>query len=178
MPPVPKHLPLDDEIDHVVYLLSEGDPAIGRLLADIAKAELQTKGFWNETIQMPAGHPPGYWEDLAEIWRLAPHVRGNPELISTVELLLWRHATMRLQYVGNEPLTKVLKRDLDRQTGIKKPRRPDITAWIKDRLVVNRDAKGPDLWKQAPDWLTDQIGYRRFASRVTRIRKEIGIARK
>lgn len=58
-------------------------------------------------------------------------------------------------------------RDANRQAGTRKERRPEITEWIDTELSRNPGAKSPELWAAAPDWLTDQIGYRRFADRVT-----------
>ncbi|MBS0567105.1 MAG: hypothetical protein JSS59_06780 [Proteobacteria bacterium] len=62
-------------------------------------------------------------------------------------------------------------RDKKRQAGTHKKRRPEITTWINTQLDRNPDAKSPALWAAAPDWITDDIGARRFATRVTACRK-------
>lgn len=62
-------------------------------------------------------------------------------------------------------------RDDARQAGTRKKRRPDINDWISDQLRRDPKAKSPALWAKAPAWITDQIGDRRFAARVTDVRK-------
>jgi len=62
-------------------------------------------------------------------------------------------------------------RDRRRQAGTRKERRPDITKWIAAALERNPGAKVPELWRNAPEWLTDQIGVARFRKRVTVVRK-------
>lgn len=59
------------------------------------------------------------------------------------------------------------------QKGRRKERRPHITEWISKRLNRKPDAKSPELWADAPEWLTDEIGYDRFSKRVTKARKEL-----
>lgn len=68
-----------------------------------------------------------------------------------------------------------VERDNKRQDGTKKERRPKINEWIRNQLRSNPDAKSPNLWSDAPDWITDQIGYNRFTKRVTGCRKELKI---
>lgn len=63
-------------------------------------------------------------------------------------------------------------RDRKRQDGTRKERRPDISAWIDVRLRRDPKAKSPELWTDAPDWIKDQLGERRFATRVTERRKK------
>lgn len=63
------------------------------------------------------------------------------------------------------------KRDAARQAGTRKERRPEISRWIEDRLRRNPEAKAPELWAAAPDWITDTIGRDRFSKRVTKARK-------
>jgi hypothetical protein len=58
-------------------------------------------------------------------------------------------------------------RDKKRQDGTRKERRPDITEWIDRQLDLTPGAKSPELWAKAPEWITEQIGPRRFALRVT-----------
>ena len=58
-------------------------------------------------------------------------------------------------------------RDRKRQAGTRQERRPDISRWIDKELQRNPGVKSPELWARAPDWITDQIGERRFATRVT-----------
>lgn len=62
-------------------------------------------------------------------------------------------------------------RDRARQGGTRRKRRPKINEWIARNLKRDPDAKSPALWSAAPDWLTDQIGFRAFAARVTQQRK-------
>lgn len=64
-----------------------------------------------------------------------------------------------------------VRRDMARQAGTRTPRRPEITRWIAAQLQRDPHAKSPDLWRRAPDWITDDIGERRFAARVTACRK-------
>lgn len=64
-------------------------------------------------------------------------------------------------------------RDAKRQAGTHKERRPEITEWIDQQLRRDPNAKSPDLWAQAPDWITDDIGERRFAARVSAARKKM-----
>lgn len=65
-----------------------------------------------------------------------------------------------------------VERDKRRQAGTSKERRPEITEWLDEQLRRTPEAKSPELWRRAPDWITDQIGERRFAERVTRARKK------
>lgn len=62
-------------------------------------------------------------------------------------------------------------RDAARQAGVRKERRPGITEWIARQLERDAKAKSPELWARAPDWIKDQVGERRFASRLTAQRK-------
>lgn len=76
-----------------------------------------------------------------------------------------------------------ISRDDVRQAATKKPRRPEINDWIKRQLLRQPDAKSPDLWNRAPDWITDQdhfdqaIKFAAFARRVTTVRGELGLKR-
>jgi len=70
-------------------------------------------------------------------------------------------------------LLPLARRDQKRQDGTKKERRPDISDWIIRRLGRDPAAKSPALWAEAPEWITDQIGYERFSKRVTGARKEL-----
>jgi hypothetical protein len=65
----------------------------------------------------------------------------------------------------------IINRDNKRQIGVKKEKRPRITAWIKKKIKLNPDANTKDLWNEAPEWLTDEIGPERFKKRVTDVRK-------
>lgn len=67
-------------------------------------------------------------------------------------------------------LTAVL-RDESRINALKKPRFSDCNQWIDQQLAADPDAKSPDLWARAPDWITDRIGSERFRKRVTAARK-------
>jgi hypothetical protein len=62
-------------------------------------------------------------------------------------------------------------RDLARQAGTRKPRRPEVDKWIDEALKRDSSARAPALWANAPQWLTDQIGEDRFKKRVTAARK-------
>lgn len=70
-------------------------------------------------------------------------------------------------------LTPKANRDDRRQEGTRKERRPEITQWIEAQLSRRPDAKSPELWRIAPEWLTDQIGEDRFSKRVTAARKSL-----
>jgi hypothetical protein len=67
----------------------------------------------------------------------------------------------------------IIKRDEKRQAGTRKEKRPKITSWIEKRLKYNPHEKSPDMWSDAPDFITDQISYHRFSKRVTGVRKKI-----
>lgn len=62
-------------------------------------------------------------------------------------------------------------RDQKRQEGTKKKRRIDIDAWMDRQLDRDPSAKSPELWAEAPLWISDQIGFDRFRKRVTEARK-------
>jgi hypothetical protein len=69
-------------------------------------------------------------------------------------------------------VSPIVMRDISRQAGTKKERRPEITDWIIEKLSKNPGAKCPDLWSTAPDWITEQIGPDRFKKRVAAARKK------
>jgi hypothetical protein len=73
---------------------------------------------------------------------------------------------------------KFAERDLKRQAGTKRPRRPEVDKWIDQQLENNPGARSPALWAAAPEWLTDQLGEDRFAKRVTDARKRKKVASK
>lgn len=73
--------------------------------------------------------------------------------------------------VEQEGLIAKANRDTKRQAGPHKPKRPEIDSWIDRQLQIDASAKSPELWSGAPGWITDQIGERRFAARVTQARK-------
>lgn len=66
----------------------------------------------------------------------------------------------------------IVMRDTARQAGTKKERLPKINNWICKQLMRNPKAKCPSLWLSAPEWITDRIGERAFAVRVTKCRKK------
>lgn len=66
-------------------------------------------------------------------------------------------------------------RDMERQKGTRKERRPEINEWIERQLGRQPDAKSPELWEHAPEFITDQISLHRFAKRVTAVRKHLGL---
>lgn len=73
---------------------------------------------------------------------------------------------------------KFVARDLSRQNGTRKPRRPDVDKWIDQQLESNPDARAPALWAAAPERITEQLGEDRFAKRVTAARKRKRVASK
>lgn len=62
---------------------------------------------------------------------------------------------------------------MNQHEGRKKERRPEVTKWITNQLTRRPDSKSPELWADAPEWLTDQIGFDRFSKRVTAARKKL-----
>jgi hypothetical protein len=81
-------------------------------------------------------------------------------------------------------------RDGERQAGTEKPRFPECNEWIDDQLRRQPDAKSPELWSRAPDWITEDrpipgkdtsrrtLSYDSFARRVTAGRGRLGLKRK
>ncbi len=69
-----------------------------------------------------------------------------------------------------------LLRDAKRQAGARKERRPEITHWIEQHLRHDPRAKSPDLWKIAPEFITDAITEHPFKKRVTAVRKKMKCA--
>jgi len=63
------------------------------------------------------------------------------------------------------------QRDKQRQRGTRKPRRPEIDEWFDEQLDRRPGVKSPQLWAEAPDWITDQIEFDRFKKRLTEARK-------
>lgn len=68
-------------------------------------------------------------------------------------------------------LGKAGARDRNLQASKHHSKRPKLDAWIARRLQGDPDAKSPELWAEAPEWLTEGIGFRAFAMRVTQQRK-------
>lgn len=66
---------------------------------------------------------------------------------------------------------QALDRDTKLQTGVHQKRRLEVMAWIDKQLAADAGVKAPELWSRAPRWITDQVGQRRFAARVTACRK-------
>lgn len=64
-------------------------------------------------------------------------------------------------------------RDRRRQNGTRKPRRPELQQWIDEQVKRKPAAKSPALWKTAPEWITEQVGFDRFSKRVTTARKKL-----
>lgn len=79
--------------------------------------------------------------------------------------------TARLFDEREQFLLPLAQRDKKRQDGTRKERRPAITEWIENKLSSDPAAKSPNLWADAPEWITEQIEYERFSKRVTRVRK-------
>lgn len=69
-------------------------------------------------------------------------------------------------------------RDNARQSGTRKPRNPELQAWIDREAKRTPDATAAELWDRAPDWVTDQIGIDRFRKRLSAARKTLGMGRK
>jgi hypothetical protein len=94
-------------------------------------------------------------------------INGEPVLYVNVD------GTAALEMLNQRLLTErvELLRDRGRQEGTRKPRRPEVDAWIDGQLKANPAAKSPALWGDAPEWITEQIGEDRFAKRVTAARK-------
>lgn len=152
---------------------------------------------WTETdVDMKDGCGPEEWEAMyqglvhhsppgriANIEKMLPEANGDPandmrrdHVLRMVEkaktgnfdLEALREAETTLRELMLVPM---VQRDQKRQQGTKKPRRPEIDQWIDRQLERTPDAKSPDLWKAAPDWITDPIAYDRFCKRVTQGRK-------
>lgn len=82
-----------------------------------------------------------------------------------------RNAEYKALYLAAE--SKVM-RDNKRQAGTRKARskrNPEVDKWIDHKLKARPDAKAPELFQQAPGWLTDIVKIDRFAKRVTAARK-------
>lgn len=148
-------------------------------------------GLLGDLVQVALDGSP---EDLPETRRLISGsspasrieaLRCHPQLIETADELAARlkgprrtadmhllhdisQAELRALHISASPS---VIRDGKRQAGTRKERRPDISDWIDKQLTRNPDAKSPDLWSSAPEWITEQIGDRSFASRVTKRRK-------
>lgn len=148
-------------------------------------------GLLGDLMQVELNGSP---EDLPETRHLISGVspasriealRCHPQLIETADELAARlkgprrTADMHLLHDISQAEFRALHisaspsviRDGKRQAGTRKERRPDISDWIDKQLTRNPDAKSPDLWSRAPDWIVEQIGERRFATRVTQRRK-------
>ena len=80
------------------------------------------------------------------------------------------HALHTIKRAEEKPF---VERDKKRQEGTKKERRPEITKWIAKQLQADPTAQSPDLWAKVPEWIEDEIGYDRFAKRVTQGRKDL-----
>lgn len=61
--------------------------------------------------------------------------------------------------------------DEKRLAGLRKPRKPEIDKWMDRQLSRDSELKSPEAWRRAPEWITDDIGYDRFAKRMTKARK-------
>jgi hypothetical protein len=69
-------------------------------------------------------------------------------------------------------------RDFRRQEGTRRERRPKITLWIQAQLKRQPDLSREQLWQDAPESITDEIGQDRFFKRVSDQRKQLGIGRR
>lgn len=70
------------------------------------------------------------------------------------------------------PWESSARRDIVRQEGTKKPRRPEISQWIQEAIERKADVTRAALWQEAPQWITDQIGKDAFLKRVSKVRKK------
>lgn len=65
--------------------------------------------------------------------------------------------------------------------GRRKPKRPELQAWIDTQVSRATGETARHLWNRAPDWITDPddgIGFDRFTKRITASRKRAGVGRK
>lgn len=60
----------------------------------------------------------------------------------------------------------------------RKPKRPELQEWIDKQVAACAGETIKDLWRRAPDWVSDEIGFDRFTKRVAAARKKAGIGRK
>lgn len=126
-----------------------------------------------------ARHPEDELRALLAEYEPRPGYRNLTPVEPDVELAISLFNTIRsTMRCTNERLELLVlgkggTRDKKRQAGTRKERRPRITKWIKKQLMADPSAKSPALWNAAPEWLTDAIGERRFATRVTDCRKEM-----
>ncbi|MEI6729747.1 MAG: hypothetical protein WCL30_00675 [Pseudomonadota bacterium] len=67
----------------------------------------------------------------------------------------------------------IIRRDEKRQAGTKKGRLPFINEWIKKEYEKKPFITVTELWRIAPEEITDCIGIGAFKKRVTVVRKEI-----
>ncbi|MBN8727601.1 MAG: hypothetical protein J0H15_07840 [Xanthomonadales bacterium] len=105
--------------------------------------ELAGRVRWLEQRLASVGEDERLYHRLIEAEAVAFRVRAQPSLI----------------------------RDRRRQDGTRKPRRPDIDAWMDGQLRRDPDVKAPELWERAPSWIKDQVALDRFKKRVTDARK-------
>jgi len=66
------------------------------------------------------------------------------------------------------------QRDIRRQAGTKKERRPEITEWIIKNIKNRPRETREELWNRAPESIKDDIGRDRFLKRVSKQRKLLG----
>ena len=60
-------------------------------------------------------------------------------------------------------------------TGRKKPKRPDVQAWIEAEVGKGTGETAEQLFNRAPEWLSDQIALDRFRKRYAVARKNNGL---
>ena len=150
---------LERKIDAV---LDAGEPAsrLQELRATLERLQARTK--------LPAERMAEYSGQIAKLLdqaaRLAPYTGTR-----------WHDAHLRLdeadQLLMLASLEPRIVRDNKRQAGTKAPRFPECDEWMDAQLRRQPDAKAPDLWKRAPDWISDRLAYDRFSKRVTAARK-------
>jgi hypothetical protein len=109
----------------------------------------------------------------AEIQDLADALLADFEAAGTMTAEIERRLLKAEQSALYLDAAPRVTRDNARQAGTRKGRRPEIDDWIDRQLSADPRGKTPDLWKRAPEWLTDQIGPDRFAKRVTASRKRV-----
>jgi len=161
------------------YKVSDGVFVSGRIEVDLMNGGTEARKALKEILY--AASRPGRIEKIesvlpepngdpahdmrvAHICELVDRARNNDEHDETS----LQAAEMMLRELRLLPL---VQRDDARQKGTTKARRPEIDEWIDKQLAHNPYAKSPELWANAPEWITDQIAIDRFKKRVTKARK-------
>lgn len=107
---------------------------------------------------------------------LVDAVRGTLEHFDQFPILILRSQifgwTMMVSALESEiDADASIARDTALQASKRKPRNPEVDAWIDRQLLADPFAKAPDLWGRAPSRVTDVLAFDRFSKRVTLARK-------